>query len=304
MTMFFCYCVYIFSFILQYVLLSLLCQLPSKYLILYPFTYDGTFSFVPLKLLYHGDLINSNFYLTLVNDLGGKFKEKFYKIYLIKNLTTLLAIIIVSLLVYQKIDLIVVGFIFCIFILLISVSFSKFNNYSGASYLIVYNEIDKYYYMSKVIQSITTKQYQNYLKDNYQTLTNLELMEISENYLFRVVYDNEHIDLNLMSKIIDYYSFKYQLSADLKFNNVIKLIGRIGIINNNIKEVNFSIKNILMLNNKFTGLNLKRSIEFNNEYIAYLKGNETLNLSHHLLVDVKTIFVSISKIEAKILFDA
>lgn len=158
--------------------------------------------------------------------------------------------------------------------------------------------------MSKAIQSITTKQYENYLKDNCQALTNLELMEISENYLYRVVYDNEHIDLNLMNKIIDYYSFKNELSTDLKFNNVIKLIGRIGVINNNIKEVNFSVKNGLKLNNKFAGLNLKRSIEFNNEYTAYLKGNQTLDLSRYLLVDVKTVFVSISEIEAKILFKA
>lgn len=195
LTLLFYYFIFILSTILQIFLIKCFRIMPIKVFSLYPITYDGSFRFYPIRLIYNIEAFNNS----LILNLALYFKDdrqlmnQMKKLLILRKISILLSISLLFLLL-NRFD-VKTTIVFLIAALsMILVSYFQYGAYwYGYDYL--YSKgaasLKEYLLASKSIMILDSIQYADALKQEHED----EYLECSilENYLYRSILDNKSI---------------------------------------------------------------------------------------------------------------
>lgn len=302
------YTLYIVMNIIELILFKIIMKYKIKYLVIYPFSYDGRLSFKPFRLSMNQETISDSLTLNLVDKVDNiNIKREFYKMFILRKLSIIITAILSNfILIYVfYIDIsIYIILITCLFLVL---SFFKCNiQYYGQEYLYLYtNNISEYFYKAKCIEILSLEQYHDFVVENNfnKEFTALVL----QNYLYKCFsLKNTSIDVEILDKYIREVSNKKKyenIINDINILNIIKLIGLIGKYTNN---KNYTEYCILKLNNYLDEylIDLPMINRYENpihDYIEFLENDYQINLKKHLLFDIVNIFSYIDNIEQEMI---
>lgn len=245
----FYYFVFIITTVIQ--ILGILCLnlFPIKVFSLYPVTFDGTWRFHPVNLIYNIEGYSNSLILNLALFIHDKslLMKKMKQLLILRKASILLTYCLVFLILRQyDIKTILVLSIAAISTILLSY-FQYGSFWYGYDYL--YNEgsdiLKEYIEASKSIMILTANQYAVALKETHNDPV-LELA-ILDNYLYRSILErSDQLSAQLVESTISKYMdpdhfFLYHLTLDTKRLNSIKLIGWTGYKLKNREVIEISI---------------------------------------------------------------
>lgn len=232
----FYYLIFLISSFLQVILIKCCRLFPIKVFTLYPFTYDGTWRFHPIKLIYNIE----GFSNSLILNLGTYFENKDLLMTKMKQLLMLRKLSV--LITYGAIFLVLSRFDIKTFLVIliaaistILLSYFQYGTFwYGADYL--YGEgpesLSEYILASKTIMILSSEQYAKSLIEEHEDQY-LECL-ILENYLYRIILDKKTqcsvkiIDAAITKQLDSLEYFHSNLALDTKRLNLIKVIGWTG----------------------------------------------------------------------------
>ncbi|MDO4605608.1 MAG: hypothetical protein Q4B23_06495 [Helcococcus sp.] len=234
-------CLYYIQSIIE-IITYLMINKKIKYVIVYPFVYDGKIRFAPMKLLYKNEIYFNKFAGNLLTYVDNKLKEKTLELIYIEYISKLISSLITVLLlrsmgifVYKELIVYVIGM-----------------NISSIIYEeISYNSLFVTYRNNEIMEKLLTFFYIK--ENNYFIILNiLKNKEINVEYLIdilislnrnAIVEEVELIDIKYIDNIIEKIrnnENKISLIQDVKIKNIYYLIGFIGKKYNDISYVNYS----------------------------------------------------------------
>lgn len=238
-------CLYYIQSIIE-IIIYLMINKKFKYVIVYPFVYDGKIRFAPMKLLYKNEIYFNKFAGNLLTYVDNKLKEKtlelIYIEYISKFISALITVLLLrsmGIFVYKELIVYVIGM-----------------NISSIIYEdITYNSILVTYRNNEIIEKLLTFFYIN--ENNYSMIVKfLKNKDFNVEYLIDIlislnrnalVEDVDLIDINFIDNLIKIFlncENKITLIQDVKIKNIYYLIGFLGKKYNNISYMNYSYDNI------------------------------------------------------------
>lgn len=217
-----------------------------KYIIVYPFIYDGKIRFAPIKLLYKNEVYFNKLAGNLLTYIDDKLEKKTLELILIEYISKIIAALVTAILLRSM--------NFIVFMELIVFVFGV--NLSSIIYEdITYNSILVTYRNNEIIEKLLTFFYIN--ENNYSMIVKfLKNKDLNVEYLIDIlislnrnafVEEVDLIDINYIDNIIKTIlncENKITLIQDIKIKNIYYLIGFLGKKYNNISYMNYSYDNI------------------------------------------------------------
>lgn len=217
-----------------------------KYIIVYPFIYDGKIRFAPIKLLYKNEVYFNKLAGNLLTYIDDKLEKKTLELILIEYISKIIAALVTAILLRSM--------NFIVFMELIVFVFGI--NLSSIIYEdITYNSILVTYRNNEIIEKLLTFFYIN--ENNYSMIVKfLKNKDLNVEYLIDIlislhrnafVEEVDLIDINYIDNIIKTIlncENKITLIQDIKIKNIYYLIGFLGKKYNNISYMNYSYDNI------------------------------------------------------------
>lgn len=313
------YLVHLITFLFELVLVKLFCNIKIKYLVIYPFTYDGKIYFKPIKLLITQEYFRDSFPINLAlqksfsdNELRSNFK----KILHCREVSTFLAFGIVFFIMKYCFQVNLFIELVISFICTLTVTFlSDGHSWNGTRHILKNNGIKKYLYTLPKIDEISESQYANFLADTQKmkekkTVFDIEYIDILENYLVACFYESKlTLDLDILQEFCsDLLLLNGKINlVNMKYDpyrlSVIKLIGLVGKKIKN-EELIILSKNLLnkiniIVSQYYYYGKFEESIK---EYIAFINGEIlTIQVSRNFVLNQKNIFQHRSLIEQSII---
>ncbi|HHK6649160.1 TPA: hypothetical protein ACQXDF_002219, partial [Streptococcus pneumoniae] len=197
------YLIYFIATVIHIVIIKFIRKKSFKYLVLYPFTYDGSWRFQPINLLYFPEMVRDVIPINLVQEYCqgqpyGLLKKMLKRIRLSREISLLLATIIVYFFTHRIQPLSVFTFIFS-YILLFAQSYLGGNTvWIGNRRLIIDDEFEKILLSKSYIKEISSARYSEYLTCEYKNFTPIILLAIFENLLDSYLIQNQSkVDLDI-----------------------------------------------------------------------------------------------------------
>lgn len=281
------YIIYLLSRIIHLIICKLLLKIKLTYIVIYPFTFYKSISFVPIKLLYFPECVRDlaiiNTFLQLLDEKKAhiKFKNILFSIVV----SRIISIIILYHFLFRFISIytIIIIFIFSI----VQSFFGKNSVWMGNICIHISKKIEEVVLTKSYIQTLDKSRYERFLlKDN--DLSDEILLSILENYSDNI--EHSIIDTSTFCTIMNKYipillKKRYQKSI-LLFIRTVFLIYRIGIIG-----VLTSNKEIILLSNHFCNeylfdLNTPHLYAYQEDIIRfkdYLNNGKSINLEKYKL---------------------
>lgn len=213
-----------------------------KYLIVYPFVYDGRIRFAPIKLLYKNEMYFNKLAGNLFKYIDDKLKKKTLELIYIEYISMFISFLITSILLRSMNFLIYRELI--IFMFGVNLSSIIYED-------IAYNSLLVTYLNGEIIEKLLTFFYIN--ENNYSvTIKFLKSENLNVKYLIDIlismnrnafVEDVDLIDINYIDdilKIILNNKTKITLLQDVKIKNIFYLIGFLGKRYNDKSYLNYS----------------------------------------------------------------
>lgn len=305
------YTIYVITFFIELLFLVTFRLIKIKYLIIYPFSYDGKLYFKPIKLLMHQDFFRDAFPMNLVIDLQNgetenQLKSKFKKIIYLREISTLISYGLVLLLIMHFFEISFLLEFTISFFSMILVSFvSDGYWWSGTRYIIKNETITKYLLSMPNLEEVDVEKYSKYLEEelnNKNKVIDVTYIDVLENCLYSSFYEEKvYLSEESLKNLCDSILHK---GVELKIKSlryeqqrisIQKMIGLISIIKKNndyhnvfISLINKSLHNLSSIN--YFNVNTK-NIESINKYIDFTNGNITsVDCKKHFIIDFKDIF--------------
>ncbi len=210
----------------EFILIRIMKVVQVKYFLLYPFCYDGKWSFKPLKMFTNYECLNDGCIFNLIDDIKNNTLEaemygKYQKIIRARTLCFLVSggLVFFSLSCYLSASFLYdYLFIFTGYVLLSYCSYGA--SWKGSRYILSKNLLKIYIYSLPNLREFTSEDYGEYLigmmKKN--ALCDYECVDILENYLYAcVMEDAVYLNDETMKKI---YTEVFQDRAFMKFHSV------------------------------------------------------------------------------------
>lgn len=236
------YLIYFIATVIHIVIIKFIRKKSFKYLVLYPFTYDGSWRFQPINLLYFPEMVRDVIPINLVQEYCqgqpyGLLKKMLKRIRLSREISLLLATIIVYFFTHRILPLSVFTFIFS-YILLFAQSYLGGNTvWIGNRRLIIDDEFEKILLSKSYIKEISSARYSEYLTCEYKNFTPIILLAIFENLLDSYLIQNQSkVDLDIFYKVLPLlYKEKYTMGFNyfVSLNYLLYKVGFLGIIYDN-----------------------------------------------------------------------
>lgn len=314
------YIVYIITSLIELPLLRIFRLIKIKYLIIYPFAYNGKHSFMPIKLLCHQDSIRDSFPINLVIDLQNgetekQLKSRFKKIIYVREISLLISFFIMFLTIFcfLKINFFIEFIISFIAIILMSCTSDEYW-WTGTRYIVKNEEILKNLFSSPNLKEINSEKYGRYLEELYENKTSLNItcIDILENYLFASFYEGENYltaeALEEICHIILHKDVKLNMKSLRYERQRISLQNMIGLISMKSNNKNYYDVFIRLTNKTLDKLNASNyfnvnteAIERINEFIDFVSGKTRhIDFKEHFLLNIKDFFSYRSTIEKEI----
>ncbi|EHD62586.1 hypothetical protein SPAR70_0123 [Streptococcus pneumoniae GA41410] len=211
-------------------------------MVLYPFTYDGSWRFQPINLLYFPEMVRDVIPINLVQEYCqgqpyGLLKKMLKRIRLSREIALLLATVIVYFFTHRILPLSVFTFMFS-YILLFAQSYLGSNTaWIGNRRLIIDDEFEKILLSKSYIKEISSARYSEYLTCEYKNFTPIILLAIFENLLDSYLLQNQsEVDLDIFYKVLPLlYKEKYTMGFNyfVSLNYLLYKVGFLGIIYDN-----------------------------------------------------------------------
>lgn len=239
------FCLYYIQSIIE-IIIYLTINKKIKYVIVYPFVYDGKVRCAPIKLLYKNEIYFNKLAGNLLTYKDDKLEKKTLELIFIEYISKIIAALLTALLlrsmnfiIYKELIVFVFGM-----------------NLSSIIYEdITYNSLLVTYLNNEIIEKLITFFYIK--ENNYSMIIKfLKNKDINVEYLIdilislnrnAIVEDVDLIDINYIDniiKIILNYENKIILIKDVKIKNIYYLIGFLGKKYNDISYLNYSYDNI------------------------------------------------------------
>ncbi|HHK7064950.1 TPA: hypothetical protein ACQXJR_002231, partial [Streptococcus pneumoniae] len=174
-----------------------------KYLVLYPFTYDGSWRFQPINLLYFPEMVRDVIPINLVQEYCqgqpyGLLKKMLKRIRLSREISLLLATIIVYFFTHRILPFSVFTFMFSYILLFVQSYLGGNTAWIGNRRLIIDDEFEKILLSKSYIKEISSARYSEYLTCEYKNFTPIILLAIFENLLDSYLLQNQsEVDLDI-----------------------------------------------------------------------------------------------------------
>ena len=236
------YLIYLIATVIHIIIIKFISKISFKYLVLYPFTYDGNWRFQPINLLYFPEMVRDIIPINLVQEYCkgqpyGLLKKILKRIRLSREIALLLATIIVYFFTHRILPLSVFTFMFS-YILIFAQSYLGSNTaWIGNRRLIIDDEFEKILLSKSYIKDISAARYSEYLTCNDKKLTPIVLLAIFENLIDSYLLQNKsEIDLDIFYKVLSLlYKEKYTMGFNyfISLNYLLYKVGFLGIIYDN-----------------------------------------------------------------------
>ncbi|MFV0479349.1 MAG: hypothetical protein ACK5LZ_02100 [Anaerorhabdus sp.] len=308
------YIIYVLSFFLELLLIKIFNITKIKYLVLYPFSYDGRISFKPIILLKNQEMYRDTFWLNLAshrNMTDTEIRDKFKQIYYLRIVAIFLSLLLVAILIFLFFvpNYLIFINMFILFVLAVAFTFTNTKTYCGNGYILLYkSNLREYFILEKGFKDCDKIDFENYLINSLHRSDNTYTrLLVLENYLYYCFNYDYNIDLGIAINVIEENNIypTFNLFNDVIIMSIIKLIGIYGLRYGDTKCVKYS-RNILVdyglylleIGFKEDGSVAKK----NDSFINYLNGDLLqIDVSKHLIHGIKNIFSYIDTIEHKIL---
>lgn len=308
------YIIYVLSFLLELLLIKICNITKIKYLVVYPFTYDGRISFKPIILLKNQEMYRDTFWLNLAsyrNMTDTEIRDKFKQIYYLRIVAIFLSLLLVAIVIFLFFvpNYLIFINVFILFILAVAFTFTNTKTYCGNGYILLYkNNLREYFILEKGFKDCDKIDFENYLINSLDRSDNTYTrLLVLENYLYYCFNYDYNIDSAIAINVIEEYSTysTFNIFNDVTTMSIIKLIGIYGLRYGDIKCVKYSRNRLVDYGLYLSEIGFKEDgpvVKKNDDFIDYLNGNLTqIELSNHLIYGIKNIFSYIDKIEERIL---
>lgn len=277
-----------------------------KYIIVYPFIYDGKVRFAPIKLLYKNETYFNKLAGNLLTYIDDKLEKKTLELILIEYISKLIAALVTVLLlrsmnfiVFMELIVFVIG-----------------TNLSSIIYEdITYNSILVTYRNNEIIEKLLTFFYIN--ENNYSMIIKfLKNKDLNVEYLIDIlislhrnafVEEVDLIDINYIDNIIKTIlncENKITIIQDVKIKNIYYLIGFLGKKYNNISYTNYSYDNIQRAINQIINIESGTIVELKRtKNILYNFQNFLLNRENFKQIEKYIFYYSISVFQKECKFN-
>jgi|GEM_PF-5110304 len=304
LAVFLLYLVYVLTNFLEYIALRLLKLIVIKSFVIYPFVFDRTITFQPIRLLFNQECIRDVFPRNILYDYanGGSLEEiklKFKKIRYIREGALLVTLLIFTIAITYLLGENINFYVILIYILLFLASFCKANdNWVGNRYVLLENKFEEYVLSSKYCEVILIDNYSKYLqKFNVDEKINDDnrgaLLRILENYLYACIYEKKvTLDKWTIRKIlycIGEENNKENTLYTLKMSQVKKLIGLVGKKNDNEEYCDYGVD---LMSEEIAKINQNNAYGIGNMGIKHLREYQDFLLGKKETVNYKGYFVS------------
>lgn len=236
------YLIYFIATVIHIMTIKFIRKTSFKYLVLYPFTYDGNWRFQPINLLYFPEMVRDVIPINLVQEYCegqpyGQLKKMLKRIRLSREIALLISTAIVYFLTHRILFLSVFTFMFS-YILIFTQSFLGSNTaWIGNRRLIIDDEFEKILLSKSYIKDVSAIQYSEYLTCHYKNLTPILLLAIFENLIDSYMLQNKsEIDLDIFYKVLSLlYKEKHTMGLNyfIRLNYLLYKVGLLGIVCDN-----------------------------------------------------------------------
>lgn len=277
-----------------------------KYIIVYPFIYDGKMRFAPIKLIYKNETYFNKLAGNLLTYIDDKLEKKTLELILIEYISKLIAALVTVLLlrsmnfiIFKELIVFVIG-----------------TNLSSIIYEdITYNSILVTYRNNEIIEKLLTFFYIN--ENNYSMIIKfLKNKDLNVEYLIDIlislnrnafVEEVDLIDINYIDNIIKTIlncENKITIIQDIKIKNIYYLIGFLGKKYNNISYMNYSYDNIQRAINQIINIESGTIVELKRtKNILYNFQNFLLNRENFKQIEKYIFYYSISVFQKECKFN-
>ena len=312
------YIVYVITNIIEYLILTTLKVIEIRYFVIYPFIFDKTIRFHPIKLLYNQECIRDVFVQNILfyypEQTLDWIKKIFLKIKRIKELSLLISLIIAAILIRHLFNVNILLEIMIIYILLFLFSYCYFGmDWKGNRRVLLENDFKRYIFSGRYCSQISNVEYGNYL---HHLIENSELenysaevfLKVLENYLYSVIYENQvAVSIKEIKKVLSLINNnqKSETLFYIKLLQTKKLIGLIGKQLNNSDYLAYGIElitdNIFELSDENMYGVADKALERLRDYRSFLIEDEMkINIKDHFALDINNLFSSQIEVENKI----
>lgn len=308
------YSTYVFTNILEYIILKITKLVNIRFFVIYPFVFDKTISFCPIKLLYNEECVRDVFPQNLLFEYASnqsilKIKEKFKTIRLIREGLLLISLLLLTIILKYLFGWNFILEISFVYILLLLLSFTTTGfNWMGNRRIIINNKFEEYFLSIKYCDAITNDKYSNYLSSYYKDINTEVLLKILENYLLSALQEEVcFLPIDEVKAIINIIELSdvYEALYGIKKMQAKKLIGLVGMQTKNEEYRSYGIELILNDINDLSNYNISsinnKAIKNLIEYKSFLqKDIDTIEPSKHLALGMNNLFSFQNEIEVKI----
>lgn len=268
------YIIYVLTSLIEYTIVDKLKIVRVRRLVIYPFIYERKVSFRPIKLFYNRELIQDVIPQNIVYEYNSsnlsKMYSKFKAIRFIREVSMLVAYLLVSIIVVYRSDIntlfvYILSYLGCYVFSYMQVGLI----YKGNKRIVLNNNIKRDILAGNFNHCINVNEYWKYFNEMLLEYENrYDLLMIVENYIYAAIfYDDIVVTAKRLEEIILFLQANKQYYYT-KLNKVLVLIGLAGNMNNNQDYINLAIRLL--------------GDDINNDYHDFLIGKRRM-------VDIKSI---------------
>lgn len=313
------YIIYVITNIIEYVILRIMKIIDIKYFVIYPFVFDKSIRFNPIKLIYNQECIrdvfvqNILFYYT--HQTLDWIKKLFLKIKRIKEISLLTSLMIVAIFIWKVYGANVIVEVAILYTLMLLFSYCYFgNDWKGNRRVLMEDNFIEYILSGRYCKQIPSIEYTNFLyhlidKNKSENDSIEVLLKVFENCLYSTICDDQiTIPIKTIKEvitIIDSNQNKIDTLSIIKLLQIKKLIGLIGKRLNNQEYLEYGIElikdNIFELSNGNIYGVANKAIDRLIEYQCFLNGEKKgINSKEHFTLGINNLFLSQIEVEDKI----
>lgn len=308
------YIIYVITNIIEYILLRTMKIIDIKYFVIYPFIFDETIRFNPIKLLYNQECIrdvfpqNIIFYYT--HRSMDSIKKSFLKVRQIREISLLVSLIIIATIIRYICNINVLLEVVILYLLLYVFSFCYFGmNWKGNRKILMENNFKEYIFSCGYCKQIASNEYANYLYYLVESNSEVVLLKTIENYLYSVIYEEKVIlPVNILKELIAIIENNKNEKETLFFIKLLHTKKLIGLIGKQFDDkgylsygIELMVEEIMKLEKENMYGVADKAIERLLEYQCFLIGEKKrMNWKEHFSLDINNLFSSVIEVENKI----
>lgn len=313
------YIIYVITNIVEYVLLRTMKIIDIRYFVIYPFIFDETIRFNPVKLLYNQECIrdvfpqNIVFYYTYQSI--NSIRNLFLKVRRIREISLLVSLMVVATIIKYIFNENVLLEVVILYLLLYLFSFCYFGiNWKGNRKVLIENNFKKYIFSGRYNRQISSKEYANYLyylmgNNRLESNSEVALLKNIENYLYSIIYEKRvMIPVKMLKELMFIIENSKNESETLFFIKLLQTKKLIGLIGKELDDKGYllyglelMIEEIQKLENENIYGMADKAIERLMEYYNFLGGRKKhINWKEHFSLDINNLFSSEIEVESRI----